>query len=159
MSQPVTRVNLVWLSAALVATTLTAACKPGSIAATAPPPVDVRVVTVTARDTPVSFEYTGQTESSHTIEIRARVEGYLQKRFYKEGALVERGAPLFQIDPRQLTAKVQGASAKLQQAEGKRLSAQQTVQRLKPLVADEAVSQKDMDADAKFTAKYWLERK
>ena len=145
MSQPVTRVNLVWLSAALVATTLTVACKPGSIAATAPPPVDVKVVTVTARDTPVSFEYTGQTESSHTIEIRARVEGYLQKRFYKEGALVERGAPLFQIDPRQLTAKVQGASAKLQQAEGKRLSAQQTVQRLKPLVADEAVSQKDMD--------------
>ena len=106
----------------------------------------MKVVTVNARDTPISFEYTGQTESSHTVEIRARVEGYLQKRFYKEGAVVERGARLFQIDPKQLTAKVQGASAKLQQAEGKWLSAQQTVQRLKPLVADEAVSQKDMDA-------------
>ena len=146
MSQPVARVNVISLSAALVAAALAVGCKPASTTATAPPAIDVKVVTVNARDTPISFEYTAQTESSHTVEIRARVEGYLQKRFYKEGAVVERGARLFQIDPKQLTAKVQGASAKLQQAEGKWLSAQQTVQRLKPLVADEAVSQKDMDA-------------
>lgn len=146
MSQPVTRFNIFCLSAALVATTLTVACKPASTTETPPPPVDVKVVTVTARDTPVSFDYTGQTESSQTVEIRARVDGYLKKRFYTEGSMVDKGAPLFQIDPSQLTAKVQGASAKLQQAEGKLLSAQQTVQRLRPLVADEAVSQKDMDA-------------
>lgn len=124
---------------------MAAGCKPTETATAAPPPVEVKVATVIARDTPVTFEYTGQTESSQTVEIRARVDGYLQKRLYKEGAIVERGAPLFQIDPKQLTAKVQGASAKLQQAEGKLLSAQQTVQRLKPLVAEEAVSQKDMD--------------
>ena len=145
MSLSVTRVNTSWLSAVLVTTALTFGCKPASMSVTPPPPVDVRAVTVTARDTPISFEYTGQTESSHTVEIRARVEGYLQKRFYKEGSLVQQGAPLFLIDPKQLTVKVQGATAKLQQAEGKLLSARQTVQRLKPLLADEAVSQKDMD--------------
>ena len=146
MSQPITRFNILCLSAALVATALTAACKPTSTAETTPPPVDVKVVTVTARDTPVSFEYTGQTESSQTVEIRARVDGYLKKRSYQEGSLVDKGAPLFQIDPSQFTARVQGASAKLQQAEGKLLNAQQTVQRLRPLVTVEAVSQKDMDA-------------
>ncbi len=145
MSQSITQGNIFWLNGLLLAAAMGAGCKPADTAPPAPAPIEVRAVTVIANDTPVSFEYTGQTESSQTVEIRARVDGYLQKRLYKEGAIVERGAPLFQIDPKQLTAKVQGAGAKLQQAESKLLSAQQTLQRLKPLVAEEAVSQKDMD--------------
>ena len=45
-------------------------------------------------------EFTGQTVAVETIEIRARVSGYLEKNFFKDGALVEEGALLFQIDDR-----------------------------------------------------------
>lgn len=134
--------RLPWL---LAGGLLLAGCHPAQMTPPAPPPVDVTATTVTARDTPVTFEYVGQTESSRMVEIRARVDGYLQKRFYEEGALVREGAPLFQIDPRQLTATVQSARAMLQQNESRLVNARQTVDRLKPLVADEAVSLKDME--------------
>lgn len=133
------------LPAVLLVTALLAGCHRGPATAPAIPPVDVSVVTVTAQDTPVQFEYAGQMESSRLVEIRARVDGYLQKRFYEEGSIVREGAPLFQIDPRALTATVQSARAMVQQNESRLLNTRQTVQRLRPLLADEAVSQKDME--------------
>ena len=74
---------------ALVAFVLLPGC--GKEEAKAPPqrpPVDVTVMTVTARDTPVSFEFVGQTQSSREVEIRARVDGFLEKRLYVEGDVV-----------------------------------------------------------------------
>lgn len=134
--------RLAWLLASGVWLT---ACQPSTMTPPAPPPVEVTATTVIAKDTPVSFEYVGQTESSRMVEIRARVDGYLQRQFYEEGALVREGAPLFQMDPRQLAATAQSARAMLQQNESRLDNARQTVARLKPLVADEAISLKDMD--------------
>jgi len=134
--------RLAWLLASGVWLT---ACQPSTMTPPTQPPVEVTATTVIAKDAPVSFEYVGQTESSRMVEIRARVDGYLQKRFYEEGALVREGAPLFQMDPRQLTATAQSARAMLQQNESRLDNARQTVARLKPLVADEAISLKDMD--------------
>ncbi|MEO5669879.1 MAG: efflux RND transporter periplasmic adaptor subunit [Ramlibacter sp.] len=145
MSHPFTRAHFLRLSSVLLATLLGVGCKPANITPAAAPPEDVKAVTVIAHDAPVIFEYMGQSESSHMVEIRARVDGYLQKKFYEEGSLVKEGAPLFQIDPKQLNATAQGARAALEQADSRLLNARQTVQRLKPLVAEEAVSLKDMD--------------
>ena len=73
------------------------------------PPVDVTVMTVAERDTPVSFEFVGQTQSSREVEIRARVEGFLDKRLYVEGDLVRSGQPLFQIDTKPFNATLQSS--------------------------------------------------
>ena len=63
-------------------------------------PVDVTAMKVEPETVPVTIEYVGQTQSSHMVEIRARVEGYLDEIAYKEGSLVNEGDLLFQIDPR-----------------------------------------------------------
>ena len=51
-----------------------------------PPAAEVSVVKIEPTDTPVTFEYVAQTQSSHQVEIRARVNGFLDRRVYTEGA-------------------------------------------------------------------------
>ena len=63
---------------------LLAGCGKEPVAPARQPP-DVTVMTVTARDTPVTFEFVAQTQSSREVEIRARVAGFLDKRQYTEG--------------------------------------------------------------------------
>ncbi|MEI2783745.1 MAG: biotin/lipoyl-binding protein [Candidatus Competibacter sp.] len=65
----------------------------------APPPVEVTTVSAAPQTTPATFEFTGKTESSRSVEIRARVEGYLDKIAYTEGDFVRTGQLLFQLDP------------------------------------------------------------
>lgn len=139
---PRARMVMPWLLAGLLA-----ACSPRGPApgASGPPPVEVGAVAVAAADAPVTFEYVARTESSRLVEIRARIDGYLEKRFYQEGTIVQAGAPLFQIDPGQQGAMLQSARAQVQQSESRLLNTQQTVRRLRPLLADEAVSPKDLD--------------
>src|SRR6266481_249190 len=58
-------------------------------------------------------EFTGQTVAVETIEVRARVSGYLEKTFFKDGDLVGEGAPLFEIDDRPYRAEFERAEAAL----------------------------------------------
>lgn len=109
------------------------------------PPVEVTTVVATPKDVPISLEYVGQTESSRLVEIRARVDGYLHKKLYEEGDIVRAGQALFQVDTGQLEATVKSAKAAVAQAESRVLNARQTVDRLKPLVAEDAVSRKDYE--------------
>src|SRR5512136_1545826 len=69
-------------------------------------PVEVTAITVTPRDTPVSFEYVGQTQSSHQVQIRARVNGFLDQRVYTEGAMVKAGDVMFQQDKKPFQAQL-----------------------------------------------------
>ncbi|MBN3758322.1 biotin/lipoyl-binding protein, partial [Paraburkholderia sp. Tr-20389] len=62
------------------------------------PTVEVTVVTVAQKETPVDFEFTAQTQSSREVEIRARVDGFLERRLYDEGSLVKEGQVLFVMD-------------------------------------------------------------
>ena len=64
-------------------------------AAPPPPPPDVVVIDVVQKDVPVYAEWVGTTEGNITAQIRARVQGYLQKRSYEEGRLVRAGDVLF----------------------------------------------------------------
>jgi membrane fusion protein (multidrug efflux system) len=113
----------------------------------APPaqPLQVTAVSVTPRDTPVSFEFVAQTESSRQVEIRARVDGFLDKRLYTEGNMVRAGQPLFQMDRKPFEAALQSAQGQLEQQRAKLDAAAANLRRVRPLAARNAVSKKELD--------------
>jgi len=107
--------------------------------------VPVHVVKVEPRTVPVQFEIPGQGEGSKEVEVRARVSGILQKQDYNEGDPVRAGKLLFEIDPAPFEIAVANARAQLAQNNAKLAQARRDETRLKPLVADKAVSQKEYD--------------
>jgi membrane fusion protein (multidrug efflux system) len=108
-------------------------------------PVEVAVMTVAPRDTPVSFEYVGQTESSHQVEIRARVSGFLDRRVYTEGSKIKAGQVLFQQDPRPFAAQLKAAEGALAEQRARLKVADDNLAQVRPLAALKALSQKDLD--------------
>ena len=108
-------------------------------------PAEVTVMQVVAQETPASFEYTAQTESSQLVEIRTRVSGFLDKRTYKEGGMVRAGQTLFQIDPKPFEAQLAAARGELSAQQARNSVAQATLTRVKPLVEQNALSKKDLD--------------
>jgi membrane fusion protein (multidrug efflux system) len=107
--------------------------------------VEVTIMTVEPRDTPVDFEFTAQTQSSREVEIRARVDGFLDKRVYTEGQLVHTGQTLFLMDPKPFEAMLQSARGQLAQQQARFTVAKANLARVIPLVAQNALSQKDRD--------------
>jgi membrane fusion protein (multidrug efflux system) len=128
---------------ALAAASLAAAC--GKKEAPPPPPPNVKVATVVQRDVPVYVDVIGQTRGSTEIEVRARVEGYLDSVNYKEGTLVKKGQLLYTIDPRPFQASVAQAKGHQAEAEAGLARAKQDVVRYEPLVAKNAISRQDYE--------------
>jgi membrane fusion protein, multidrug efflux system len=114
-------------------------------AAPAGPIPEVAVITVTAQTVPDEPEFIGQTESSRPVEIRSQVTGIIKERSFAEGRDVKKGAPLYQIDPVPFQAAALSAKAMVAQAEARLVQARQNLDRVKPLLAEQAVSQKDVD--------------
>ncbi len=108
-------------------------------------PIDVTVATVAKRETPVDFEFTAQTESSREVQIRARVDGFLDKRVYTEGALVRAGQILFIMDRKPFDAALQTAKGELAQQQARLTVAKANLARVVPLAAQNALSKKDLD--------------
>jgi len=121
-----------------------AACKK---APSAPPrpTIEVTVVTVQQKETPVDFEFTAQTQSSREVEIRARVDGFLDRRMYTEGSLVKEGQILFVMDKKPFEAALQSAKGALAQQQARLLVTKQNLARVIPLAAQNALSKKDLD--------------
>lgn len=117
--------------------------KPPEQGGAAPP--EVTVHRIVARDTPVTFEFVAKTESSRRVEIRSRVEGFLEKRLYTEGSLVEAGQPLFQMDTKPFEAALQAARAELAQQQARLETAKANLDRVRPLAKQNAVAQKELD--------------
>jgi membrane fusion protein (multidrug efflux system) len=111
----------------------------------ATPPVEVTVLTVVARDVPISSTFVAQTQSSQAVNVAARVSGFLDKRVYTEGAVVKAGQVLFRMDPKPFQAQVDGAAAALQRNQAALEVARANLGRTKPLAAQNALSQKDLD--------------
>lgn len=132
-----------WLVPALAALSL-AGCKQS--APPAPPPPEVKVVAVASQPIVNIIEVPGRLQATRTAEVRARVDGIVQRRLYTEGTDVTAGQALFAIDPRQLGAQVDAAQAALARAEATAANAQQDVTRYKGLVAQQALSQQEYDA-------------
>ena len=110
-----------------------------------PPPVEVTDYIVEPTDIPAVFNFIGFAESAHQVEIRARVEGYLDTIAYQEGQLVKQGDLLFQLDPNLLAAKVAEAKGEVARQEALVANAKLTVNRLTPLYEKNAASKKDLD--------------
>ncbi len=107
--------------------------------------VDVTALTVQLQDAPVIYEFVGQTQSSREVEIRARVDGFLERRVYTEGALVKAGETLFVMDQKPFEAALQQARGELAQQKARLGTAVANLGRVKPLAAQNAVSKKDLD--------------
>jgi len=111
----------------------------------APPPPEVTVLRLQPQAVTLSEEYVGQAEAVETVEIRSRVQGLLERQAFRDGATVQRGELLFQIDRQPFEAALEQAKANLAQAEANAANSAQNLARVTRLIADNAVSQQDMD--------------
>ncbi|HUH64699.1 MAG TPA: efflux RND transporter periplasmic adaptor subunit [Terracidiphilus sp.] len=141
-------------------------CSRPTSGATAPPELEVKVVTVEQKDVPIYTEWIGTVDGFVNAEIKAQVSGYLIQQAYTEGSFVKAGRLLFQIDPRPFQAALDQARGQLAQAEGQleQARAQQVqaeaqvavseanqrriqldVDRYTPLAQQQAITQQDLD--------------
>ena len=120
-------------------------CKQEAGSAPAQQVSQVEVITVTRQTIPDEPEFIGQAEASRPVEIRSQVTGLLKAVLYPEGRDVKKGDRLYQIDPVPFQAAAAIAKAKIAEAEARLVQARQDLARVKPLLAEQAVSQKDVD--------------
>jgi membrane fusion protein (multidrug efflux system) len=113
-------------------------------AAAAPVPTVV-VMDVVQKTVPIYAEYVAQTDARETVEIRARVQAFLDAQHFSEGTVVKKGALLFTLDKREYEAKLLQAKAELEGAMARLGKAETDEKRLKPLVERKAVPQQDYD--------------
>jgi membrane fusion protein (multidrug efflux system) len=111
----------------------------------APPPPEVQVTEAIQREVPIYSEWLGTTDGSINAQIRARVQGYLQSRDYREGTAVKAGDLLFVIDPRPYQAALDQARGDLGRAEAALGKTRLDVARYTPLAKEGAISQQELD--------------
>jgi len=116
-----------------------------------PPPPEASVLAVQPRTVTAQYEFVGQAEASKRVEVRAQVAGVIVSRPYVEGTDVPKGTLLFRIDPTTYAAAYRNAQAQLANAQATLANAERNRARLRPLLADHAVAQKDVD-DAETAA-------
>lgn len=137
--------------------------------ASAPPPPEVTVTELHRQSLPQYLDFVGATRAVDTVEIRARIEGFIEKRLFEAGDSVKAGQLLYLVDDRTYEADLAEARAALADAEAQLEKAQenvellraeaeltevqasamragQDVERLRPLAKEEAVSEQDLDA-------------
>ena len=111
----------------------------------APPTPEVYVAPVEQKDVPVYLELVGQTAGFQDVEIRARVEGFLETVNFQEGSFVKSGDLLYTIDRKPLEATLAQAKADQATADSRLSKANNDVTRYTPLVAKQAVSKQELD--------------
>ena len=136
--------NNIWRLPLVGLVFLLAACQQQP-AATPPPPPQVTVSQPVAREVIEWDEYTGRLEAVESVEVRARVSGYLQSVHFTAGAVVKKGALLFVIDPRPYQAELDRAKAALEQAMARFERTQKDFARAQQLVKSRAMSQEEVD--------------
>ena len=105
----------------------------------------VAVEPVNTSDVNIYGEYVGRIRAQQFVEVRARVEGYLQKMFFEEGTRIKKGQTLFVIDPSLYRARVEKARAQLNKAKAQEQKADRDLKRMRPLYEQNAASQLDLD--------------
>lgn len=108
-------------------------------------PVPVTTTEVKTGNFPAVLEATGQTQAYNTVQVFARVNGYLAKRHYTEGSFVTKGTTLFTIDPSDLKNSLQSAKASYDLAVANHTNAKAVLNRIKPLAQANAASQQELD--------------
>ena len=121
------------------------ACTSSKREAPPPPPPGVTVTHVVQRDVPIQQEWVGTMAGNIDADIRPKVDGFLLSRLYTEGSFVNKGQAMFQLDKRQAQAAVEQATGNLERAQAALTQTQIDVKRYRPLVAQRAVSQAELD--------------
>jgi membrane fusion protein, multidrug efflux system len=124
---------------------LLSACPRQQAAAPPPPPPKVTVSQPIVREVVEWDEYTGRLEAVESVDVRARVSGYLQSVHFTDGAAVKKGALLFVIDPRPYQAELNRVKAALEQSIAQYERTQKDLARVRQLVKSRAVSQEEVD--------------
>jgi len=124
---------------------LLAACQQPQAALPPPPLPQVTVSQPVAREVVEWDEYTGRLEAVESVEVRARVNGYLQSVHFTDGAIVQKGALLFVIDPRPYQEELNRATAALEQTMARYERTQKDFARAQQLVRSRAISQEELD--------------
>ncbi len=110
-----------------------------------PPPPTVEVMEITSTNAPASAEFIGQLDSPQNVEVRARVEAFVDEMLFTEGSEVEKGAPLFKLDDKPIKERLDAANGNLAEANAALGKYQKDVARLTPLAQKRAVPQQDLD--------------
>lgn len=94
----------------------------------------------------VSAESTGRVEAKYSVDLIARVPGFLIKKHFKEGDFIKKGQILFQIDPREYQIEVNNSQANVNQYSALLKNAQQELNRANALVKEDLISRSDVDS-------------
>jgi membrane fusion protein, multidrug efflux system len=143
MSRIFTKTIIIILAVIIPLGVLLTACKSKKEEVKAPPPF--KVMEIKSKRVPAFVQMVGQAVGIPTVEIRARVSGYLRTWDFKEGSIVKKGQVLFTIEPDEYINAVASSKAELEMKTAAWELAKLDVQRLKPLVATKAISQNDYD--------------
>ena len=108
-------------------------------------PKEVVVDTPHMQDVFINAEATGRVEAKYSVDVIARVPGFLIKKFFKEGDFVKKGQMLFQIDPREYQIEVNNARATVNQYSALLTNAQQELDRANALIKEDLISRSDVD--------------
>lgn len=124
---------------------LLSGCKGEVQSSPAPQVPEIGVITVKPTSVPDEPEFIGQAEASRIVEIRSQVTGIILERYFQEGREIKKGDRLYRIDEVPFRAAVASATGRVSQSEARVVQAQQNLARVKPLLEEHAVSQKDYD--------------
>jgi membrane fusion protein (multidrug efflux system) len=136
--------KLVWPAIAVAALAL-AGCEKEASPPPPPAPFEVGVVTMRPQSVAVTTVLPGRVSPFLMAEVRARVDGIVERREFEEGARVKAGQLLYQIDPAPYQAALDSANATLQRAQANLAATQANAQRLKALVGRSFASKQDYD--------------
>lgn len=142
-----TRIHSLYLL--LPALLIIASCGNGDQKKAGPPTPPVQsypVVALTAQSTSLETDYPATLEGIQNVDIRPKVDGFIEKIFVDEGATVKKGQPLFNINAPQYEQQVRTAAAAISSAEADVNAAQLQVNKTKPLVEKDIISKYDLDA-------------
>ncbi len=128
----------------VLATVFVAACS--NNAPPAPPPAQVEILIIRPQPVGNVIALPGRVAAVRTAEVRARVDGIVERRLYEEGSDVRAGQALFRIDPRERRADFNAAVATLQRNQASADNAGQIVARYRSLVGEQAISKQEYDA-------------
>jgi len=139
------RLALRWVGAlaAVAAVFTSVGCKKEAPAP--PPPPTVQIMDISATNVPLHTEFIGQLDSPQNVEVRARVEAFVDKVLFIEGSEVKEGDPLFALDKKPFEEKLAAANGMLAEAKAALNKYQKDVDRLTPLAAKRAIPQQDLD--------------
>src|SRR5262245_28739000 len=138
-------IRAILLSALLVAATALSGCDNKPAAKAAPPPPSVTTAQPVHKTITEWDEFTGRFTAVETVEVRARVSGFIDSVHFKEGQIVKAGELLFVIDPRPYRNAVEQAKADVERARARLEIASLDLQRAAPLVRNQTLTEREFD--------------